>query len=138
MSHHDPAAPGPEWLETPDLCRSLAISRSTLGRWRSRGLFRPGEHWARKNPGALRSDLVWHHQRCAALLASTRDRFRRPMVESSQELSIEQAADYALLHRDTGTALYRSPRGQAGIIQWPPDSMKLGDQFGPATGEGVG
>lgn len=28
------------------------------------------------------------------------------MAESPQELSIEQAADYVLLHRDTGTTLY--------------------------------
>ena len=117
MSQHDPAAPGPEWLETPDLCRSLAISRSTLSRWRSRGLLRPGQHFARKNPGAPRSDLLWHHQRCTALLASTRDCFRRPMVESPQELSIEQAADCVLLHRDTGTALYRTRATEAEIHQ---------------------
>jgi hypothetical protein len=117
MSHHDPAAPAPEWLETPDLCRSLAISRSTLGRWRSRGLLRPGQHWARKNPGAPRSDLLWHYQRCAALLASTRDRFLRRMAEPIQELRIEKAADYVLLHRDTGTALYRTRATEAEIHQ---------------------
>lgn len=36
-----PAAPGADttacWLETPAICSALAISRSTLGRWRRRG-----------------------------------------------------------------------------------------------------
>jgi hypothetical protein len=117
MSPHTPGAPGPEWLETSVLCRSLAISRSTLDRWRRRGLLRPGQHWARKNPAAPRSDLLWHHPRCAALLASTRDRYPRCMAEPIQELTIEQAADYVLLHRDTGTALYRTRATEAEIHQ---------------------
>ena len=29
-------AQGTAWVETPALCRSLSISRSTLGRWRRR------------------------------------------------------------------------------------------------------
>ncbi len=32
MSHHELDAQGPSRVETPALCRSLAISRSTLGR----------------------------------------------------------------------------------------------------------
>jgi hypothetical protein len=42
------------------------------------------------------------------LLASTRDRFPQAMAETSGESSIEQSADYVLMHRDTGTALYRT------------------------------
>jgi hypothetical protein len=117
MSLHIPEGTGQEWLETQALCRSLAISRSTLGRWRRRGLLRPGQHWARKNPGAPRSDLLWHHPRCAALLASTRDRYPRRMAESHQDPNREQAADYVLLHRDTGTALYQTRATEAEIHQ---------------------
>ena len=36
MSHHELDAQGQTWLEIPALCRSLSISRSTLGRWRRR------------------------------------------------------------------------------------------------------
>ncbi len=104
MSSHASAS----WLDTPTLCKELAISRSTLVRWRRRGLLRPGQHWARKNPSAPRSDLLWHRHRCGALLASTRDRFPQAMAEPPCEPSIEQSADYVLLHRDTGTALYRT------------------------------
>jgi len=100
--------PADIWLDTSTLCKELAISRSTLARWRERGLLRAGQHWARKNPAAPRSDLLWHRHRCGALLASTRDRFPQAMAETSRERSIEQAADYVLLHRDTGTALYRT------------------------------
>ena len=63
------SACGNEWLDTPALCQELAISRSTLGRWRRRGLLIPGHHWVRKNPAAPHSDLLWHHGRCSALLA---------------------------------------------------------------------
>jgi hypothetical protein len=71
MSHHELDAHGPAWVATPALCRSLAISRSTLGRWRRRELLRQGHHWVKKNPAAPRSDLLWHRQRCSAFLAST-------------------------------------------------------------------
>jgi hypothetical protein len=39
-----------DWLDTPALCRALAVSRSTLTRWRRRGLLAPGHHCVRKNP----------------------------------------------------------------------------------------
>ena len=64
MNHPELQAQACEWLETADLCRSLAVSRSTLGRWRRRELLRQGQHWVRKNPAAPRSDLLWHSQRC--------------------------------------------------------------------------
>ena len=37
------------------------------------------------------------------------------MAEPIQELRIEKAADYVLLHRDTGTALYRTRATEAEI-----------------------
>lgn len=57
-----------DWLDTPALCQALAISRSTLARWRARGLLRAGHHWVRKNPARPRSDLLWHCHRCFPLL----------------------------------------------------------------------
>ena len=68
MSHHELDAHGPAWMETPTLCRSLSISRSSIGRWRRRELLGHGHHWVKKNPAAPRSDLLWHRHRCSALL----------------------------------------------------------------------
>jgi hypothetical protein len=69
-----------DWLETPVLCQELAISRSTLSRWRHRGLLRAGHHWVRKNPACPRSDLLWHRQRCLTLAALQ----RRPGLHPGQ------------------------------------------------------
>jgi hypothetical protein len=52
MNDHELDAQSAAWVETPALCRSLAISRSTLGRWRRRELMRHGHHWVKKNPAA--------------------------------------------------------------------------------------
>jgi hypothetical protein len=114
MSRNEPDAQCPAWVETPALCRSLSISRSTLGRWRRRELFRHGHHWVKKNPAAPRSDLLWHRPRCSALLASTRGRCSA-MAESSPVQASEPTGDYVLLHRDTGTALYATRATEAEI-----------------------
>ncbi len=105
MSHQESQDKACEWLETAELCRSLAVSRSTLGRWRRRELLRQGQHWVRKNPAAPRSDLLWHRQRCSALLQRS-PRGCRAMAETTPVLDQESRADYVLLHRDTGMPLY--------------------------------
>ena len=92
MSHHELDAQGTAWVKTPALCRSLSISRSTLGRWRRRELLRQGHHWVKKNPAAPRSDLLWHQLRCSALLASTRGRCGA-MAESSLVQASELTGD---------------------------------------------
>ena len=114
MSHHELDAQGTAWVETPALCRSLSISRSTLGRWRRRELLRDGHHWVKKNPAKPRSDLLWHRQRCSALLMGTRGRCGA-MAESSPVQASEPTGDYVLLHRDTGTALYATRATEAEI-----------------------
>ena len=114
MSHHELDDQSAAWVETPALCRSLAISRSTLGRWRRRELLRYGHHWVKKNPAAPRSDLLWHQLRCSALLASIRGRCGA-MAESSPVQASEPTGDYVLLHRDTGTALYATRATEAEI-----------------------
>jgi hypothetical protein len=89
------------WLSSEEICRCLAISRTTLfairrsgllkdGRhvvaknpaaqrshrlWHRlrRGLLSAGLHWVRKNPRAPRSDLLWHREHCRSLLCRLRD-----------------------------------------------------------------
>jgi predicted DNA-binding transcriptional regulator AlpA len=56
------------WISTPELCAELAISRTTLYRWRQRGVLRQGLHWVRKNPGAPRSDHLWSPTACRVAL----------------------------------------------------------------------
>ena len=38
------------WLGAHDTARALGISYSTLYRWRTYGLLKPGVHWRRKFP----------------------------------------------------------------------------------------
>jgi hypothetical protein len=120
MSAHALDAQAPAWVDTPALCRSLSISRSTLGRWRRRKLLRHGEHWVKKNPAAPRSDLLWHRQRCATLLAGTRSRCGA-MAESSPAQGTETAAEYLLLHRDTAP-----PSGPVVIAEEATHHRRLG------------
>jgi hypothetical protein len=58
------------WCTTEELCRELAISRSTLFALRKSGLLKPGRHLVPKNPTCRRSRLLWHRHRCSALLRS--------------------------------------------------------------------
>ena len=106
---------GNEWLDTPALCQELAISRSTLGRWRGRGLLIPGHHWVRKSPAAPHSDLLWHRSRCSALLTLARVRCPRTMAEFQPLPAPQGAAEYVLLHLDTGTARYATTATAAEI-----------------------
>ena len=114
MRHHELDVQGSAWVDNPALCRSLSISCSTLGRWRRRELLRHGQHWVKKNPAVPRSDLLWHRQRCSALLMRTRGHCGA-MAESSPVHASEPTGDYVLLHRDTGTALYATRATEAAI-----------------------
>ena len=51
------------WLGAQDAARALGISYSTLYRWRTAGLFKPGTHWRRKFPNA-NSPVLYHLDRC--------------------------------------------------------------------------
>ncbi len=106
-----------DWLDTPALCNALGISRSTLGRWRRRGLLIASHHWVRKNPACPRSDLLWHRGRCSALLRDARVRSPRAMAELMSSQASEPSCDYVLLHRDTGTARYATRATPAEIHQ---------------------
>jgi hypothetical protein len=60
--------PPTPWRTTEELCRELAISRSTLFALRKSGLLKPGRHLVPKNPACSRSRLLWHLQRCELAL----------------------------------------------------------------------
>ena len=100
-----------DWLDTPALCQALAVSRSTLTRWRRRGLLTSGHHWVRKNPACPRSDLLWHRHRCSALLRSNAS----PACRAMPKPDPSEATDDVLLHRDTGSALYTTRATEAEI-----------------------
>lgn len=51
------------WLGAHDAARALGISYSTLYRWRTTGLFKPGTHWRRKFPSG-NSPILYHLDRC--------------------------------------------------------------------------
>lgn len=51
------------WLPTLEAARALGISISTLYRWRSDGLLKPGHDWRRKFPSA-NSPVLYHLERC--------------------------------------------------------------------------
>ena len=116
MRHHELDVQGSAWVDNPALCCSLSISRSNLGRWRRRGLLHHGHHWVKKNPAVPRSDLLWHRQRCSALLMRTRGHCGA-MAESSPVHASEPTGDYVLLHRDTGTALYSTQATETEIYR---------------------
>ena len=61
------STPNP-WLTTEELCRQLAISRSTLFAIKRSGLLKPGRHHVPKNPSSPRSHLLWHQHRCELAL----------------------------------------------------------------------
>jgi hypothetical protein len=58
----------PLWLSTEEICRCLAISRSTLFAIRRSGLLRDGRHVVAKNPASQRSHRLWHRIRCELAL----------------------------------------------------------------------
>lgn len=51
------------WLGAHDAARALGISYSTLYRWRTCGLLKPGFHWRRKFPNT-NSPVLYHLDRC--------------------------------------------------------------------------
>jgi predicted site-specific integrase-resolvase len=70
------------WLPTPEAARALGISISTLYRWRSDGLLKPGHDWRRKYPSA-NSPVLYHIERCeermAALTATSANSIEAPL-----------------------------------------------------------
>jgi len=70
------------WLTAPQAATALAISISTLYRWRSQGLLVAGRDWRRKFPHS-NSPILYHlphvEQRMAALTATTANAIEAPL-----------------------------------------------------------
>ena len=70
------------WLTAPQASTALAVSISTLYRWRSQGLLVAGKDWMRKYPNR-NSPVLYHlqrvEQRMAAFCATGRDFIETPL-----------------------------------------------------------
>ena len=116
--------PPTPWLTIEEPCTHLAISRSTRLCCRQRDLLRTAHHWMRKNPAAPRSGLLWHRACCSAGIGAGRAQGAAPMPA----LLPPQAADYVLLHRDTGTALYATRATEVEIQQANDNLRRAGNR----------
>ena len=70
------------WLTAPQAASALAVSISTLYRWRTQGLLVAGKDWRRKFP-STNSPVLYHLQRVeermAAFCATGRDLIEKPL-----------------------------------------------------------
>lgn len=73
---------GTPWLTAPPASTALAVSISTLYRWRSQGLLVAGKDWMRKYPNR-NSPVLYHlqrvEQRMATFCATGRDFIETPL-----------------------------------------------------------
>ncbi len=56
------------WINTNSIADRLGISKKTIYRMKNAGVLVKGRHWIRSNPGAPKSPMVWHYQRCEIAL----------------------------------------------------------------------
>ena len=63
------AMTSPIWIGASQAADSLGISISTIYRWRSSGLLKPGIHWRRKTP-STKSPVLYHLERCNQAMAT--------------------------------------------------------------------
>ena len=63
------ALTSPIWIGASQAAGSLGISISTIYRWRSSGLLKPGIHWRRKTPSS-NSPVLYHLERCNQAMAT--------------------------------------------------------------------
>jgi predicted DNA-binding transcriptional regulator AlpA len=55
------------WVGTPELCRLLGLSRSTLHKLKAAGRFTPGVCWYRRGIGRT-APTAWNVEECRAVL----------------------------------------------------------------------
>jgi hypothetical protein len=55
------------WATAREARDQLGVSERTLARWRSSGLFHPGEHWRRKFPSA-NSPVLYNLEHCQSAM----------------------------------------------------------------------
>jgi hypothetical protein len=57
-----------DWLETDQAAVKLGITRRQLLKLRSKGVFKSGKHYRKKNPIAARPTYIWHVEKCSKIL----------------------------------------------------------------------
>ena len=100
----------PIWITIEKLCRRLAISRSQLARFLGHELPRAVRHHQAKGQHCQPFQPLWRQRLPSASVQAARTCSPMPVTPA-------EPADYVLLHRDTGTALYRTRATEAEIHQ---------------------
>jgi hypothetical protein len=100
----------PIWITIEKLCRRLAIRCSKLARIFCCGLPRPERRHQRKGLRCQPFHPPWRRRSPSASVRAARACSPMPVTPA-------EPADYVLLHRDTGTALYRTRATEAEIHQ---------------------
>ncbi len=57
-----------DWIETEQAAFKLGITPRQLLKLRSKGVFKAGKHYRKKNPIAARPTYVWNVDRCEKVL----------------------------------------------------------------------
>ena len=57
-----------DWIDTDQAALQLGITPRQLLKLRSKGVFKAGKHWRKKNPIAARPAYVWHVEKCSKIL----------------------------------------------------------------------
>lgn len=57
-----------DWLETDQAAVQLGITPRQLLKLRSKGIFKVGRHYRKKNPVAARPTYIWHVEKCSKIL----------------------------------------------------------------------
>jgi len=100
----------PIWINTEELCRWLAYRLSKLARFLGHRLPRPERCDQGKGLRCQPFQPPWRRRLPSASLRAARACPRMPVIPA-------EPADYVLLHRDTGTALYRTQATETEIYQ---------------------
>ena len=100
----------PLWLPMEAICRRLAISHWDLGRTLRHRLHRWGRRHQGKGLPCQPFQPPWRRRLPSASVRAARACSPMPVTPA-------ESADYVLLHRDTGTALYRTRATEAEIHQ---------------------
>jgi len=56
------------WLETEKAALQMGITPRQLLKLRSKGIFKAGKHYRKKNPVAYRPTYIWHVEKCSKIL----------------------------------------------------------------------
>lgn len=57
-----------DWIETEQAALQMGITPRQLLKLRSKGVFKAGKHYRKKNPIAARPSYLWHVEKCSKIL----------------------------------------------------------------------